>query len=269
MHSAILLLASSLAHATAQFVDATTTLPAVPSTTAGIPTIEGALEYDGPPVIGFTGPGGNATVQSNLPAASYQAILPAISFDNATGDDIMGSVTASSTAGGTGVSFSISFSNLPSVSQYGPFVYHIHEAAVPSDGNCTGTGAHLDPTDRGELHSCEVQAPQTCQAGDLSGKHGNITAQVWTVSYSDLYLSTDPSSAYYFGNKAIVIHSSNATRLTCANFTMVSSGTSTNATATVTTSTPTVTPFMGSANSLVSGAGVFAGVVAIAFALVL
>lgn len=34
---------------------------------------------------------------------------------------------------------------------------------------------HLDPTDRGELYACEVQAPQTCQAGDLAGKHGNIT----------------------------------------------------------------------------------------------
>jgi len=268
MHSTILLLASSLAYATAQFVDATTTIPAVPSTTAGIPTIEGALEYDGPPVIGYTGPGGNASIQSNLPAATYQAILPAISFDNATGDDIMGTITGTATAGGTGVSFSVMFSNLPSVAQYGPFVYHIHAAAVPSDGNCTGTGAHLDPTDRGELHSCETQAPQTCQAGDLAGKHGNITAQTWTVSYSDLYLSTDPSSAYFFGNKAIVIHSSNATRLTCANFTLVSA-TSTNATATVSTSTPTVTPFVGAANSLVSGAGVFAGVMAVVFAFVL
>ena len=31
-----------------------TELP-VPSSTVGIPTIEGALTYDGPPVIGYTG----------------------------------------------------------------------------------------------------------------------------------------------------------------------------------------------------------------------
>jgi len=38
----------------------------------------------------------------------------------------------------------------------------------------------------------------------------------------ELYLSTDPSSPYFFGDKSIVIHSMNTTRLTCANFTMVS-----------------------------------------------
>ena len=60
-------------------------------------------------------------------------------------------------------------------------VYHIHQLPVPSDGNCTGTMAHLDPTQRGELHACEAAAPQTCQAGDLAGKHGNITATTWNV----------------------------------------------------------------------------------------
>jgi hypothetical protein len=102
-------------------------------------------------------------------------------------------------------------------------------------------------------------------------RHGiwPVTDVVW-ISYSDLYLSTDPSSAYYFGNKAIVIHSSNATRLTCANFVLVSSnGTSTNATSTISTSTPTVTPFVGGASKMFSGAGVFVGLIAVVFALAL
>lgn len=30
-------------------------IPAMPTTAVGIPTIEGALVYDGPPVIGYTG----------------------------------------------------------------------------------------------------------------------------------------------------------------------------------------------------------------------
>ena len=30
-------------------------------------------------------------------------------------------------------------------------VYHLHDAPVPSDGNCTGTLAHLDPYQRGEV----------------------------------------------------------------------------------------------------------------------
>ena len=52
MYAKILLPAlSALVLANAQ----TPTNPAIPSSTVGIPTIEGALVYDGPPVIGFTG----------------------------------------------------------------------------------------------------------------------------------------------------------------------------------------------------------------------
>jgi len=198
-------------------------IPAMPTTVAGIPTIEGALVYDGPPVQGFTGPGGNATIQSGLPMATYVATLPPIQFDNATGTTISGTVTASTNTNGTGVMFSFNLAGFPNESAYGPFVYHIHELPLNAAGNCTSSMAHLDPTQRGELHSCEMAAPQTCQAGDLAGKHGNITTPTFTVMFSDLYLSTDPSSAYFFGDKSFVIHSRNATRLTCANFTLSTS----------------------------------------------
>lgn len=33
-----------------------------------------------------------------------------------------------------------------------------------------------------------------------------------------MYLSTDPASAYFFGDKSIVLHTRNTTRLICANF---------------------------------------------------
>jgi hypothetical protein len=94
---------------------------------------------------------------------------------------------------------------------------------------------HLDPTNRGELHACEIAAPQTCQAGDLAGKHGNVTSASFSASYTDLYLSTDPNSPYFFGNKSIVIHSMNTTRLTCANFAIESNSTTTSGSS----STPT------------------------------
>jgi hypothetical protein len=55
-------------------------------------------------------------------------------------------------------------------------VYHIHAYAVPADGNCSGTLGHLDPFVRGESPPCDPTQPQTCQVGDLSGKHGNITS---------------------------------------------------------------------------------------------
>jgi hypothetical protein len=108
--------------------------------------------------------------------ASYVATLPV-----KEGSSIRGSVAAVSGPDGKGVKFSVSFSGLPATG--GPFMYHIHEKPVPTDGNCTGTGAHLDPYKRGEVPICDASKPETCQTGDLSGKHGNITAQSWSQEY--------------------------------------------------------------------------------------
>jgi hypothetical protein len=108
--------------------------------------------------------------------ASYVATLPI-----KEGNPIRGSVAAVSAPDGKGVKFSVSFSGLPATG--GPFMYHIHEKSVPADGNCTGTGAHLDPYKRGEVPICDASKPETCQTGDLSGKFGNITAQTWSQEY--------------------------------------------------------------------------------------
>jgi hypothetical protein len=108
--------------------------------------------------------------------ASYVATLPI-----KEGSPLRGSVAAVSAPDGKGVKFSVSFSGLPATG--GPFMYHIHEKPVPTDGNCTGTGAHLDPYKRGEVPICDASKPETCQTGDLSGKHGNITAQSWSQEY--------------------------------------------------------------------------------------
>ena len=53
--------------------------------------------------------------------------------------------------------------------------YHVHVNPVPADGNCTATGAHLDPYNRGVVTACDATKPESCQVGDLSGKYGNIT----------------------------------------------------------------------------------------------
>ena len=86
-------------------------------------------------------------------------------------------------------------------------------------------------------------------------------------SYLDLYLSTDPSSAYYIGDKSVVIHSMNATRLTCANFAAVAvnSTSTTSATATLgatgaATSSAVVPAYTGAAARTVAGG--FVGVIA-------
>lgn len=112
-------------------------------------------------------------VSDNPKGASYIATLP-----EQTKYTVRGSVAAVTAEDGNGIKFSVSVSGLPA--EGGPFMYHIHEKPVPSDGNCTGTGAHLDPYKRGEVPICDASKPETCQVGDLSGKFGNFTAQEWS-----------------------------------------------------------------------------------------
>lgn len=120
---------------------------------------------------------GPAPAVTNNPAGAYYVgTLP-----EKAGSNLRGSISAVSVADGQGVRFSVAFSGLPT--ENGPFMYHIHEKPVPSDGNCTGTGAHLDPYKRGEAPICDAKKPETCQVGDLSGKYGNITAQSFSQEY--------------------------------------------------------------------------------------
>jgi len=86
------------------------------------------------------------------------------------------------------------------------------------------------------------------------------------TSYQELYLSTTPGSPYFFGDKSLVVHTSNTTRLTCANFVLVQG----NGTATGTTAgaTPTPSAFMGAAGRVVVN-GMMVGLVAVACAILL
>jgi hypothetical protein len=95
---------------------------------------------------------------------------------------------------------------------------------VPADGNCTATGGHLDPFLAGDTTSCNSSAPATCQVGDLSGKYGKVTSDPFSATYTDDYASLVGGSGAFFGNRSIVLHTSNKTRITCANFTAVSTG---------------------------------------------
>lgn len=154
------------------------------------------------------------------------AILPLTQFSNSSNstnctDSIAGSITGMANPNGTGVLFYVDFSVFPSEPKYGPFAYEISDKPVPSDGNCTKIADQRDPTDQGQYQPCQSTEPDTCQIGDLAGKHGNITSTQFTASYLDLYLSTNPASPCYFGDKSVVIHTSK-TILTCANFTLIS-----------------------------------------------
>lgn len=116
--------------------------------------------------------------------------------------------------------------NPPTTPLTKPFLhleYHIHVNPIPEDGNCSGAGGHLSPYGREDTPECDADDPATCQPGDLSGKHGPIdnTADESSFQrrYLDLYLSTNPESASFFGNRSVVVHALNGIRLNCANFT--------------------------------------------------
>lgn len=195
-------------------------LPSLPTATpfTGLRTLQGAVVDKAPADPSYQGLNGPAQVQSNLPTGTYVATLPSVMYNPGIGATISGSISGAASSNGTGVMFRVDFSGFPSLADYGPFVYHIHDKPVPSDGNCTETLAHLDPTNRGEYIPCTASNPSSCQAGDLAGKHGKIEAISFTANYVDMYLSTDPASAYFFGDKSIVLHTRNTTRLICANF---------------------------------------------------
>jgi len=153
----------------------------------------------------------------------------------------VGQISASSYSGG-GILMTLNLNGgSPTAIQGGPFSYHIHQYAVPSNGSCDATGAHLDPTNRGDSTPCDSTKPETCQVGDLSGKH-SVCANLpgCTKNFTDAYLSLTPGNPAYIGDKSFVIHFANKTRLACANFvtsknfTATASGMSSSTTATTT-----------------------------------
>ncbi|KAL8973239.1 MAG: hypothetical protein Q9183_000092 [Haloplaca sp. 2 TL-2023] len=201
------------------------------------------------PVPGVTGALGDARiVTDNVPGTTYTAFVN----ETAT-SSITGFIAGTANANGTGVQF----------------MYHIHDQPVPANGNCTATLAHLDSYIRGEQPPCDSTHPETCQDGDLSGKHGKITSDPFNTAYLDLYLSTQQGPSSFFGNRSIVIHTSNTTRLSCANFTLTS-GADTGSNATIPGGNGTVAggsppaPFTGgAAAAFVSAGAVLAGVAAL------
>lgn len=105
--------------------------------------------------------------------------------------------------------------------------YHIHVNPV-IDGNCTTTSTHLAPYNGpNDTVVCNAAESQFCQVGDLSGKHGKITPESlinggkYINMYTDVYVSALDSSPAFFGNRSIVVHAQNGTRLNCANFVLV------------------------------------------------
>ncbi|OBT64548.1 hypothetical protein VE03_05285 [Pseudogymnoascus sp. 23342-1-I1] len=147
-------------------------------------------------------------VTGNPSNIGYTATLPSSS-------SIKGAlyIYAPSTGDGTTVQFDLT--NLPSAG--GPYAYHIHEHPVNSTGSCASTGGHLDPYAAGTA-TCAPTAPAACQVGDLSGKHGAVSAPGIVINYSDSYLSIVKDTPAFIGNRSFVVHDAAGARIACANF---------------------------------------------------
>ncbi|KAK3995504.1 superoxide dismutase [Cladorrhinum sp. PSN332] len=172
-----------------------------------------------------TGKLGNATIVTNNPiGVVYKATLPEKAWFASAypeGGNIEGDITAVAAPDGKGVVFTVKLSNLPK--EGGPLPYHLHVLPA-ANGNCTTTLAHLDPFERGEATTCNAALPETCQTGDLSGKFGAIVPDAegkFETTYTDLYSSTLEGLGAFFGNRSVVFHYPNKTRITCADFAKV------------------------------------------------
>ncbi|GJC88064.1 cell surface Cu-only superoxide dismutase ARB_03674 [Colletotrichum liriopes] len=160
---------------------------------------------------------GDALVVTNTQGVVYEATLPEKPFfkGGSLNGNVQGTITAVTAPDGNGVKFTVDFWNLPD--EGGPFTYHLHVDPIPEDGNCTRALAHHDPFIRGEITPCDASRPETCQAGDLSGKYGTVTGD-HHQTYIDPYLSNVPGPGSFFGNRSLVFHFANKTRISCANF---------------------------------------------------
>lgn len=127
---------------------------------------------------------------------------------------VQGKVQFTSTSKGQ-IQVDVDITELPL--EGGPFIYHVHQLPVPSDGNCTGTLDHLNPYG-GSPKNLDAADKEV---GDLSGKHGAINGTSLQQTYIDTYLSLNKNDPAFFGNLSVVVHFANATRIGCGNITAV------------------------------------------------
>ncbi|KAG8827217.1 hypothetical protein FRC19_004736 [Serendipita sp. 401] len=102
------------------------------------------------------------------------------------------------------------------------FRYHIHQnSCITQDlsRDCTLAGSHYDPYGAGKKnpYKCDDNDPETCEAGDLSGKHGVLRVHDLVGSevsgYFDEFVSLDGVNSVL--NRAVVVHTLEGARVAC------------------------------------------------------
>ncbi|KAJ1961053.1 hypothetical protein GGI12_003462 [Dipsacomyces acuminosporus] len=141
-----------------------------------------------------------------------------------SGSGITASVTFTKPDDGSGLNIVVSARGLRPGLQY---PYHIHKLPVPSNGNCTATGTHLDPDNikqEGVPYNCNRGSREyTCELGDLSGAYGSMVVSSddsnYDASYTDGLLSFVGKNSIL--GRSVVIHGPDNKRLACGNITAV------------------------------------------------
>ncbi|RPA98925.1 hypothetical protein L873DRAFT_1685876 [Choiromyces venosus 120613-1] len=109
----------------------------------------------------------------------------------------------------------------------GPFKLALYEAPVTNDGKCDGAKNVLDPFQRGDKPECDKKNPQTCQVGDLVGKHGEVPKFQGVISvkqsFQDLYLSFKKEESAFIGGRSVIIKNGKGDKIACANVAEVNS----------------------------------------------
>ncbi|KAG0128454.1 hypothetical protein HOY82DRAFT_27415 [Tuber indicum] len=103
----------------------------------------------------------------------------------------------------------------------GLFKLSLYEAPVGGNGKCDGAKNVLDPFQRGDKPECDRKEPQTCQVGDLVGKHGEIPKFQGVISvkqsFQDLYLSFRKEEKAFIGNGSVIVKNAEGDKIACAN----------------------------------------------------
>ncbi|CAG8695790.1 15917_t:CDS:2, partial [Cetraspora pellucida] len=105
------------------------------------------------------------------------------------------------------------------------YPYHVHMTKI-TNGDCNSTGPHLDPSGVGKKpnYVCNPRTPDKCEAGDLSGKHGDLEIDrsgMAKASYFDRFITLQGRENSVVG-RSVVIHSAEdrTTRIACADIVM-------------------------------------------------
>jgi len=165
-------------------------------------------------------------IQATVPANDGPAARAHVVSPDSTGHGIVGIFEFYNMRSANTVGVTLTVTGLDTVMPLVDHAYHIHTHPISSDGNCSSALGHLSPNGIPDKPACNHEMPQTCQEGDLAGKHGLLPAghNIVQMQFEDAFIKFQPENESILG-RSVVIHGLNGVRLACGNITSVLDGT--------------------------------------------